>query len=85
MIVLVVVLAWRAGSRFPWRDMSATFAHADPLRLTLAALISLAALSAKGWAWHLLLKPVARHRWWLAQEANLVGAAVDLCLGCRNR
>jgi putative heme transporter len=75
--VIVLLLAWRAGARFPWGAMAATFANADPVRLTWAALISLAALGAKGWAWHLLLRPVAKHPFWLAQEANLVGAAVN--------
>src|SRR5207249_2605622 len=39
--------------------------------------INLMTLAAKGWAWHLLLRPVAPHRWQAAQEANLVGAAVN--------
>ena len=76
-VVLVLVLAWRAGARFPWGDMGSTLRQADPGLLTWAALISLLALGAKGWAWHLLLRPVARHRWWIAQEANLVGSAVN--------
>jgi uncharacterized membrane protein YbhN (UPF0104 family) len=57
--------------------MAGTFTRADPAMLAWAALVSLLALGAKGWAWHLLLKPVAPHRWWVAQEANLVGAAVN--------
>src|SRR5205814_7683353 len=64
-------------ARFPWADMWGTLEHADPSLLTWAAIISLLALAAKGWAWHLLLRPVARHRWWIAQEANLVGSAVN--------
>src|SRR5580765_1380519 len=74
---LVIALAWRAGARFPWGDTWSTLRHADPGLLAWAALISLLTLGAKGWAWHLLLRPVARHRWWIAQEANLVGSAVN--------
>jgi uncharacterized membrane protein YbhN (UPF0104 family) len=76
-VILVLVFAWRAGARFPWHDMGETFVHADPTLLIWAALISLAALAAKGFGWHLLLRPVAAHRWWVAQEANLVGSAVN--------
>jgi len=74
---LVVLLAWRASARFPWHDMYATLLRADATSLAWATVINLMTLGAKGWAWHLLLRPVAPHRWRLAQEANLVGAAVN--------
>jgi uncharacterized membrane protein YbhN (UPF0104 family) len=74
---LVVVLAWRAGARFPWRDMYATLLQASVTPLVWATVINLLTLVAKGWAWHLLLRPVAPHRWRRAQEANLVGSAVN--------
>jgi len=76
-VVIVIMLAWRAGLHFPWRDLANTLIHARPGPLALAALVSLLDLGAKGWAWHLLLQPVAPHRWTVAQEANLVGAAVN--------
>ena len=57
--------------------MGASLQQADVTVLAWAAIISLLALAAKGWAWHLLLRPVAPHRWWSAQEANLVGCAVN--------
>src|SRR2546425_12599580 len=41
-----------------------------------AFVVNLSSLVAKGWGWHLILKPVAPHRWRVAQEANLGGAAV---------
>ncbi|MBI4499635.1 MAG: flippase-like domain-containing protein [Gemmatimonadetes bacterium] len=77
MIFLIGYLTWRAGARFPWADMGTSLERADVTLLTWAAIISLLALGAKGWAWHLLLRPVAPHRWWSAQEANLVGCAVN--------
>src|SRR5204863_307968 len=42
-----------------------------------ALAVNLSSLVAKGWGWHLILKPVAPHSWRVAQEANLVGAAVN--------
>jgi uncharacterized membrane protein YbhN (UPF0104 family) len=76
-VFIVIVFAWRAGLRFPWQDLTNTLTRAQPGPLVLAAVVSLLALGAKGWAWHLLLQPVAPHRWSTAQEANLVGAAVN--------
>ena len=62
--------------RFPWRHMATIIAEVNVGLLTTALLINLASPFAKGWAWHLLLKPVAPNRWWVAQEANLIGTAV---------
>jgi uncharacterized membrane protein YbhN (UPF0104 family) len=76
-VVAVLFFAWRAGARFPWSETRAAMLNADPSMLIWAAIISLLALGAKGWAWHLLLRPLAPHRWWIAQEANLVGSAVN--------
>src|SRR5207247_1490770 len=50
---------------------------ASPPLLAVAFVVNLSSLVAKGWGWHLILKPVAPHRWRVAQEANLVGAAVN--------
>src|SRR5207245_8756985 len=45
--------------------------------LVVALAVNLSSLVAKGRGWHLILKPVAPHSWRVAQEANLVGAAVN--------
>ena len=63
--------------RFPWRHTLQTLAAVNVGLLATALLINLLSPLAKGWAWHLLLKPVAPNRWWVAEEANLVGTAVN--------
>lgn len=70
---LVAFLAFR----FPWRAAIAAAAGADLRLLAIAFAVSLTSLVAKGWAWHLLMKPVVPSRWRTAQEANLVGSAVN--------
>ena len=67
------VVLWR----FPWLAAAHVVATADTGLLTLALIANLTALFAKGCAWHLLLRPVAPHRFRMAQEANLIGAAVN--------
>jgi uncharacterized membrane protein YbhN (UPF0104 family) len=76
--VLAAYVLWH----FPWRATAATLRDAD-MRLLLAALvINLISLVAKGWGWHLLLGSAVPSRWWVMQEANLVGAAVsNLAIG----
>lgn len=72
-----LVAAGRLAARLPWSETGAAFA-AMRLPLLMAALVvNLFSLLAKGWAWHLLLCPVAPHRWWAAQRANLVGSAIS--------
>ena len=63
--------------RFPWRSTWQTLAAVNAALLTMALLINLVSPLAKGWAWHLLLAPVAPNRWLVAQEANLIGTAVN--------
>jgi uncharacterized membrane protein YbhN (UPF0104 family) len=63
--------------RFPWQHTATILAEVNVGLLTTALLINLISPFAKGWAWHLLLKPVAPNRWWVAQEANLIGTAVN--------
>src|SRR5947209_13576434 len=75
--LLGVVLALRFFTGFPWRIMFAAVLGANPLWLAIALVVNLSSLVAKGWGWHLILKPVAPHSWRAAQEANLVGAAVN--------
>lgn len=75
--LLLVVLLVRAGGRFPWRETGTAMLNADLLLLAGALVIGFLTFVIKGWAWHLLLRPVAPHRWSVAQTANLLGAAVN--------
>lgn len=68
-----VRLMWR----FPWPETGAAIAAMHPLLLLAALGVNLLSPLAKGWAWHLLLLPVAPHRWRSAQEATLVGSAIN--------
>jgi uncharacterized membrane protein YbhN (UPF0104 family) len=81
-------LAWLVGlisvgfalkffTGFPWRVTFSALLDADPWLLAIACVVNLSSLVAKGWGWHLILKPIAPHSWRVAQEANLVGAAVN--------
>src|SRR2546425_3974362 len=70
-------LALKFFTGFPWQVTFAALLDADPWLLIIALAVNLSSLVAKGWGWHLLLKPVAPHGWRVAQEANLVGAAVN--------
>ena len=72
-----VALALKFFAGFPWRVTVAALFAADPWLLAVALVVNLSSLVAKGWAWHLILKPVAPHTWRAAQEANLVGSAVN--------
>jgi uncharacterized membrane protein YbhN (UPF0104 family) len=63
--------------RFPWQHTATILEEVDAGLLATALLINLVSPFAKGWAWHLLLKPVAPNRWWVAEEANLIGTAVN--------
>ncbi len=72
-----VGLALKFFTGFPWQVTFAALLDADRWLLIIALAVNLSSLVAKGWGWHLLLKPVAPHSWRVAQEANLVGAAVN--------
>jgi len=63
--------------RFPWQHTFQVLAAVNVGLLATALLINLLSPLAKGWAWHLLLQPVAANRWWVAEEANLIGTAVN--------
>jgi len=71
------VLAVRFALHFPWAGTVDAIADADWRLLAAASLANLASLVAKGWAWDLLLRPAAPHRWRTAQAATFVGAAVN--------
>ena len=76
-ILAGLVAALRLLVRFPWPETVAAFlAMHIPLLIAALALNLLSPL-AKGWAWHLLLQPIAPHRWRSAQEATYVGTAVN--------
>src|SRR5947208_3256833 len=72
-----VGLALNFFTGFPWHVTFAALLGADRWLLVIALVVNLSSLVAKGWGWHLILKPVAPHSWRVAQEANLVGAAVN--------
>jgi uncharacterized membrane protein YbhN (UPF0104 family) len=63
--------------RFPWREVPLVLARADPAILGTALAVNLGSLVAKGWAWWFLLQPAAACRWRAAQEANLIGSAMN--------
>lgn len=77
--VATAIVACVLFFRFPWRHTATILAEVNTGLLATALIINLISPVAKGWAWHLLLKPVAPNRWWVAQEANLIGTAVN-CL-----
>jgi len=70
-------LALKSIVHFPWRVTFAALLAADAGLLAVALVVNLSSLAAKGWAWHLILKRAAPHSWRAAQEANLVGSAVN--------
>ena len=72
-----VVLALRLLVRFPWSATGAALMNMRMLPLGAALLVNLCSPVAKGWAWRLLLKPLAPTRWRTVQKANLVGTAVN--------
>jgi len=71
------LVAFAVFFRFPWQHTAQILEEVDAGLLAAALLINLVSPLAKGWAWHLLLKPIAPNRWWVAQEANLIGTAVN--------
>jgi putative heme transporter len=77
--IALAALAVRFSLHFPWSASVRALAGTDLLLLLVATLINFLSVVAKGWGWHLLLRPAAPHRWKVAQEATLVGAAVN-CL-----
>jgi len=70
-------LALRFFTGFPWNVTFAALLDANRWLLLIALVVNLSSLVAKGWGWHLILRTVAPHSWRVAQEANLVGAAVN--------
>src|SRR2546425_1017509 len=78
LVVLVGVgLALNFLTGFPWQVTFAALLDAVRWLLAIALAVTLSSLVAKGWGWPLILRTVAPHSWRVAQEANLVGAAVN--------
>lgn len=75
--IVSAALAVRFVLHFPWTGTFEAMASADWYLLAAAAVANLASLVAKGWSWHLLLRPAAPHRWRTAQAGTFVGAAVN--------
>ena len=76
-LVAAALLVVRHGSRLPWHSALLALQRAHLGLVASATVVNLAGMVAQGSAWYLLLRPVARARWWIAQEANHVGSAVD--------
>src|SRR5215470_12711278 len=77
LLAVLIPLAAYVLWRFPWVATANVVARADVGLLVIALFANLTAIFAKGWAWSLLLQAVGRHRFRTAQEANLIGAAVN--------
>jgi uncharacterized membrane protein YbhN (UPF0104 family) len=75
--ISLLALAVGPLRRYPWSQTGAALLQANGPLLVAALGINLLSLFAKGWAWSLLLRPVAPHRWRSAQEATLLGCAVN--------
>jgi uncharacterized membrane protein YbhN (UPF0104 family) len=75
--ILTALLAVRFAIRFPWAGTLDAVVQADWLLLAAASIANIASLVAKGWAWHLVLRTRAPHRWRTAQAATFVAAAVN--------
>lgn len=75
--IVSAALAVRFVLHFPWTGTFEAMVSADWYLLAAAAVANLASLVAKGWSWHLLLRPAAPHRWRTAQAGTFVGAAVN--------
>ena len=73
-----LALALRVALHFPWRATGAALVGVNGWLLLAALLVNLASPVAKAWGWHVLLGAVAPNRWWVAQEANLIGTAVNI-------
>ena len=73
-----VALALRVVLHFPWRETGAALVGVNAWLLLAALVVNLVSPVAKAWGWHVLLGAVAPNRWWVAQEANLVGTAVNI-------
>ena len=72
-----VGLLLRALVHFPWSETLSALTGANLWLIFGALVLNLLSPVAKGEGWHLLLRRIAPHPWWAAQEANLLGTAVN--------
>ncbi len=77
LLVAGIGLILRFATGFPWRETADAIVGTSLPLVLGAVVLNLVAFAAKAWAWHLLLRPVAPNRWRTAQEAMLIGAAVN--------
>jgi len=77
LLSIFVALAVYAGWRFPWKGTWAAIKKANIFLLSVACLINLSSLAAKGWSWHLLLKPLAYNHFEATQKATFIGAMIN--------
>lgn len=75
--LLAGAFAVRFGLIFPWARTLDMLAASDWLLLTAAGVINIISLSAKGAAWHLLLRRLGPVRFATTQFATFLGAAVN--------
>lgn len=74
--VAIAAFAVHSAFSFPWTETVRALEGTSVAILALAILANLVAIAARGWSWHLLLKPAAPNRLRIAQEATLIGAAI---------
>jgi uncharacterized membrane protein YbhN (UPF0104 family) len=77
LVCALAVLGVAALRHFPWHLAGNALLHADMTALLAATLINLTSLLFKGTAWSLLLRTLGPSRWLAAQEATIVGSAVN--------
>ena len=73
-----LALALQIGAHFPWHETGAALAGASGWLLLAALVLNVVSPLTKAWGWHVLLGAMTPNRWWVAQEANLVGTAVSV-------
>jgi uncharacterized membrane protein YbhN (UPF0104 family) len=77
LIALGIILGLRTLFGFPWRDTVDALEGASLSLLGIATAINFLSPFFKGAGWHQLLRGVAPVPWWVAQEANFIGTAVN--------
>jgi uncharacterized membrane protein YbhN (UPF0104 family) len=77
LIVAILLFAGRAIRSFPWKGTYQALLGAQLDILFVGLCINLLSMIAKGTAWHLLLRPLAPHRWSSAQVATFIGTSAN--------
>lgn len=73
----ILFLVGRTMLSFPWRGTYQAILGAQLGVLLLGLAVNLLSMLAKGTVWHLLLRPLAPHRWSSTQIANFVGSSAN--------